>query len=392
VDLDGELGSKLDKVTCDVDHTRLTLSFRHRTEAILWLGKFHDFSQHFIVGGKQWNCTSVKKNPQFILRRVIGASESEHLGRDLTIVTSMARYDEVFETADISYGATRDEQCASEHALAHSVVGIDDDLCVGANADCKGHAKKALPLYDGASGRLKATCTDCYASMSADVFLSVKIHGFKLESMALGFRNMSIDASLQLDATAANSTTLAIDKAIDLVQTTYLLDFKVGAVPFMLYFDVPLTVQAELDFAANAALSFGAAAHLDFGELGLTWDRTNHWQHVTPKMVSTLTPSLSTAASLHVAGHVALTPKFSMHFDRMFSYSLTASPKLDATVAGSEATKQVCLASTYAMDLVSNAELDININLIDFHKDWTFGPTTVGSWSGVPLEKKCVHL
>ena len=39
LDLDGALGSKLDKVTCDLDHTKLTLSFKHRADAVEWIVK-----------------------------------------------------------------------------------------------------------------------------------------------------------------------------------------------------------------------------------------------------------------------------------------------------------------------------------------------------------------
>ena len=76
----------------------------------------------------------------------------------------------------------------------------------------------------------------------------------------------------------------------------------------------------------------------------------------------------------------------------MFKYSLTASPTLDASIKGSEASGQACLDSSYAMDLVAAADLDINIALINFHKDWTYGPKTVGSWSGVPVKRTCVHV
>ena len=58
VDLDGDLGSKLSSVACDIDHTRLTLSFKHRADAVEWFLKFHDFADYFIVGGKKWNCSS----------------------------------------------------------------------------------------------------------------------------------------------------------------------------------------------------------------------------------------------------------------------------------------------------------------------------------------------
>jgi hypothetical protein len=398
VDLDGDLGSKLEGVTCDVDHTRLVLTFKHETTATEWLVKFHDFEQHFIVGGKSWNCTTVVQSPQFILRRVVGASEDGLLGRHLTISTAMARYDEVFESADISYGATADAGCAAKHAAlaVGRGVGIDDQMCVGANANCATTpptAKKPLPLFSAAGGALTATCTDCFAALSADVFLEVHISGFKLQSLSFGLKNVSMDASVGLSAKAAKATTLGLDKTLELLSQTYLLDFKVGSVPFMLYFDVPLAVKADLDLSANAALSFGATARLRFGEIGLTWDKTNHWQHVTPTLTHQLTPSLtSTSASLDVAGSVALTPAFRMHFDRMFSYSLTASPTLDASITGSLASKQACLNSSYAMSLVATSELDINIDLVDFHRDWHWGPTAVGTWSGIPVPSACVPL
>ena len=386
VDLDGDLGSKLSGVTCDVDHTELTLSFKHTTDAVYWLAKFHDFTDHFIVGGKNWNCTSkpTKLHPMYILRRVVSSSESAHLGKDIIVRTAMARYDEVFESADISYGATADRGCLGQT--------VDKPICLGANTACDGRAKKPLPLYTSKSGLLTATCSSCFASLKSDVFLTVKIDGFKLSSLRFGFRNTTLDAHLSVDAHAANATTLAIDKELELVPTTYLLDFKVGAVPFMLFFDVPLHVNAELDLTANAALTFGVDASMALGEVAVTWDPTNHWQHTAPTMTHALTPSLDTSASLEVDGHVALTPSFKLKFDRMFNYDLVASPTLDAEISGSEAAKKVCLDSTYAMDLVASAELDINIPVVDFHKDWAYGPKTVGSWSGVPIKETCVNF
>jgi len=386
VDLDsGDLNSKLSSVTCDVDHTNLVLNFHHRADAILYLAKFHDFKDHFIVGGKQWNCTSEVKTPMFILRRVLASSEGSHLGRDIHVRTSMARYDEVFETADISYGAVADATCAPK-------ADYDKQICLGANDDCHGHVKKALPLYSGLRGQLTATCTDCRAALKSDLFLSLTIRGFKLSHLEIGLRNSTLDAHAVIDAHAANQTTLAIDKQLELVATTYLLDFKVGSVPFMLFFDVPLRVQAELQLSAAADVSFGVHGELGLGDLGLSWDPTNHWRPVTPSLTHALTPSLTTTAALNVGGTLAITPAFHVHFDRMFSYSITASPTLDATVQGSLASKQVCLHADYAMELVSTAELDINIDLLDFHKDWTWGPTTLGKWSGVPVPSKCVKI
>ena len=63
-------------------------------------------------------------------------------------------------------------------------------------------------------------------SLKSDVFLTAYIDGFKLSSLRFG-RNTTLDAHLSVDAHAANATTLAIDKELELVPTTYLLDFKV---------------------------------------------------------------------------------------------------------------------------------------------------------------------
>ena len=152
----------------------------------------------------------------------------------------MARYDEVFEDADITYGASDDDACKQPV--------LDKPVCIGVNTDCQGHALKPLPLYTSKSGSLSATCTDCFASLSTDIYMQMKMGGFKLQSLELGLRNATLDAHITLDARADNKTTLAIDKALELVPQTFLLDFKVGKVPFMLFFDVPLSINAELDF------------------------------------------------------------------------------------------------------------------------------------------------
>ena len=68
--------------------------------------------------------SSTSSRSSFILRRVIAASESAHLGRDIIITTAMARYDEIFSDADISYGILASEPC-EEEADAGAAGGAD---------------------------------------------------------------------------------------------------------------------------------------------------------------------------------------------------------------------------------------------------------------------------
>ena len=168
LDLDG-MASKLSGVTCDIDHTRLTLSFKHRADAIEWIVKLHDFDNHFIVGGAKWNCSrmisSTSSRSSFILRRVIAASESAHLGRDIIITTAMARYDEIFSDADISYGILASEPCEEE-------ADASKHICLGYNTNCKGSATASLPLYSGK--HITASCASCFAALDADVFVNIR--------------------------------------------------------------------------------------------------------------------------------------------------------------------------------------------------------------------------
>ena len=98
------------------------------------------------------------------------------------------------------------------------------------------------------------------------------------------------------------------------------------------------------------------------------------------------------AASLDVTGQLQLSPAFNLHFDQVFSYSLQATPNAHAAVHAAEATQQACLSATYDLDLVSSAQAHINIDLLDFHRDWTWGPTNVFSKAGNVVPQTCVPL
>jgi hypothetical protein len=427
VDLDGDLGSQLSSMACDIDHTRLTLNFHNAAEATEWVVKFHDFSDHFIVGGTRWNCTSVTGRPGYILRRVVGASQGPHLSKTLTITTAMAQYDEVFESADIAYGSSgacdasepRWQAAAAADAAdaaadapmsvsSHTTLGgktiaaaaagndgIDKQLCLGFNTDCHGAASQAYPLFSGK--HLSVSCTDCWASLKTDVFVNVSIGDWKLKSLRGGFQNATLNASAVLGATASANWNVALDKSLPLAATTYLLNFKVGAVPFMLYFDVPMEITGSLEFDSGASLTVGTKASLALGDAFVEWDPVNHWTHTDPRpdFAGAVLPVLSagpTTADVNMNGDIKIVPTFHMHFDQVFSYSLSAAPTAHASVAASQASKQACLSATYDMDLVSTAAAHINIDLIDFHKDWNWGPTTIFSKSGNVVPQTCVPL
>ena len=225
-------------------------------------------------------------------------------------------------------------------------VGYDKHVCFGynTNAGCSG-AKAPIPLYSNA--KVTTTCSDCYAALDADVFVNITIKGWKLESLAAGFTNVNLNSSAVFDAKASAQWSVGIDKTLKLVATDYLLDFKIGPVPFMLFFDVPLEVKGDLTFNTAAEVTLGVTSGIALGSTYVSWDPTRHWQHTKPEFVPSLTPQLATSASLDATADIQLMPSFNVHFDRIFSYSLTANPSLHAEITGSKASGKICMTSTY---------------------------------------------
>merc|ERR1719272_1119223 len=146
----------LEAVTCDLDGTRLKLRFTSDVWAAEYFLKFHDWNDHFIVGGTKWNCTVRQTDaPGLIIRRIVGAQES---GESLNVQASEARYDEIYEDADISF--------SSQGSCDESDVGktADKKVCVGYNSDCTGTATSSLPLYKNSA--VTIACSECFVDFT----------------------------------------------------------------------------------------------------------------------------------------------------------------------------------------------------------------------------------
>jgi len=390
VDLDGDLGNDLNSVTCDLDHTRMTLNFKSQLKRDGWWIKFQGYSNHFLVGGVHWDCSLNASDGGAVFRRVMSPDLfGKHTFSDsFEIRTVVASYDEVFESGDISYQAITDPGCGTQG---------DHEICLGYNADCEsGHAKGPIPLYtspDTSFAQITATCTDCYAAFEADMVFTMQFKAFRLHAFELGLRNASIDTSVVAQVAADKQSTLSLDKQLDGIGSPKLLfNFKVGPVPFVALYDVPIDVSAQLDLNAHADITFGASSKISLGSLDISWDPVNHWQHLTPKLGFQFTPTLASSALLDLKGQVGLKPTFHLEIDKILKYNLMATPTLNAEVSGTEASQQLCLDSTFAMDLTESAELKIDIDIINFHKDWTWGPKNIVSVDKQVVPHKCIHI
>ena len=318
-----------------------------------------------------------------IIRRIVGCDDYS-LSDTLQVKAAEARYDEIYQDADIEF--------ASQGSCSNDLRGSKDkQVCVGYNSDCTGTAKERIALYANKKGDVNLACADCYVDFEMDVFVNVQIRGWAVTNLSTGFRNMAVNASTVIDATAKANWNTGIDKTLPVLQTKYLVDFKIGPVPFMVFFDLPVRMYANLEFASASEATFGAQVNLGLGDAFVSWDPVNHWSHSVPKVVLDVVPQFTTTATLDMEGTVSVTPVLTAHFDRILSYQLTSTNEMDLSIKGSEASKQVCLESSYNVGVKSLTTLDINIPWANIAKDWTWNKDIYESGTK-QVANKCIPL
>ena len=280
------LSLSLSGVTCDIDHTRIKLHFTSEVYSAEWLVKFHDLTDHYLIGGLKWDCPMVDATRGgLIIRRVIGAGLS---GNYITVTAAEAMYDEIYESADISFNTAG--ACSEDDANALGKE-VDKDVCVGWNSDCTSGAKATIPLFSNKATTL--ACDDCFVDFHVDVFIDVSIRGFEVQNLSAGFRNMYANGSLALGAIAKANWNTGVDKTINLVPQTNLINFKVGPVPFLIYFDMPVQITTDVSFNTDADAKFGAALNLQLGDAYVNWTPDKHWSHTKPTPQMSFTPTLT---------------------------------------------------------------------------------------------------
>jgi len=244
VDLDNVTG--LTGMQCDIDNRRMLLSFTSSSDAQAFsqqLGEIEPFQTFVTSLSSDFTDCSAEK---VLVRRFIGVNSTTDPSQ-LVIFADPAKYDEIFQDADVSI------------ASAGSCGDVTEHVCVGVNVDssCQ-DAKQPIPIYQ--NSYLSVSCSDCFLGFSADVFLSLTIHFWKLEGVAAGFKNLQLGGGLLFDMAASAAWSTGVDKNVDLVPQTTILDFKIGIVPVRIWFEVPVEIKADATFHASAEATAGAMA------------------------------------------------------------------------------------------------------------------------------------
>lgn len=368
VNLDGFPG--LESVTCDFDQTSLLLAFPDESHASAFVDAVSGQQQAFVTSVFS-SCVEGEQN----IRRVISAVQS---GSSVELHAVIAKYDELIEEGTISMASA-------------GPCNADQHFCVGVNvnADCT-VAAKPIPLYSNKFVDLQ--CSNCYTAFMGDVFLTLDIKHFKLQSVSAGFKNLEADLSLIMDLKGSAQWSAGYDKVFPIIPSTTVINFRVADLPFKVTFEVPLEVKASATFYAAGEATGGVSAKWVFGDMYATWNSGSGWTHVTPQPQLSWTPQLQTTQPNFSSDFtLSVVPSVTMKLNDVFTYSMTATPIADLKVAGDLSTRTVCANSTVSLNLHSHSELHFDVDWLHIHDDKTWDKDVYSS-GDVDLEQKCIHI
>jgi len=367
-------------VDCDYDQTALNLKFDSNDHVLKFVARIVAGGSFKIFVTSKFNFSSCKSLDLTLVRRVISAEPDASNRVSVQLKAIIANYDELIQDGTISLAPSG--PCAP---------AVDQRFCVGLNVDdACADAKAPIAIYSNPF--ISITCADCFTAFVADAFLVIKLSNWKVVSLQAGFQNMSVLSTAVIDMKAEASWSAGVDKTFPIIPSSTLIDFAIGPIPFKVSFEIPLTVQANAMMHAIAEAEFGVTSQWALGNMFVSWDETHGWSHVTPTPTFSWQPQLKTTdPQFNAAASFSIVPSVSMHFNNLFSYTMTATPELDVTVSGDLSSRQVCSNTTAHVIVSSHAELKIDVDWLHIHDDKVWDKTVYDS-GVVTLESKCITL
>jgi hypothetical protein len=359
----------LEELQCDIDGTRLKIEFVGIVHATYYNTKW-EIGKSYLVGGGSKGCPLLPSQLEagFLLRYVTGSYQN---GTTVYVDTAPAQYDQIYEHADISFGSTG-VSCES------AGLGVSQHVCVGINSDDCESSKATIPVYQNAD--LNLQCTNCFAALEADIFFTLTIKEFAVQSLVAGFQNVKINAGAEVSFDAQKSWSVGTDKDLELVPKTPVIQFSIVEVPFALYFEAPMSMHVEATLPTTATAVAGLTATYSMDELSLDWAPSSGWQQNTT--IPELSHQIQASGDASFSGQatISLVPTFKLMANQMFHMSTTVTPVFNLKVNGDAAKEQICETANYSAKIDAEAEFKLNIPWLHINDD--------KKWSGEVFSKQ----
>ena len=374
VDLDSYTG--ITAMSCNNEQSDILLTFASASHAAEFVDAVYaNDPHHTFITSEFARCQMPHSNTVHRVRRVVSAVVTD---ASVEVRAVPSAYSELIQEGSVSIASA-------------GPCDADQHFCVGYNVDaqCSG-AAKSMPLYSNKFVDL--SCSSCYAAFQGDVFLTLDIKRFKLQSVSAGFKNLVADVALIMDLKGSARWGAGYDKVFPVIPSSTGISFSIGKLPFHVSFEMPLEVKVSASFDASAAATAGVSSKISFGDMYASWSSIGGWSHVAPHPQLSWSPTLQTQQPEFSGDFsVSLVPTVTMKLNDVFTYSLTANPSADLKVGNDASVRSVCANSTVSVDVHAHSELHFDVDWLHVHDDKTFDKDVYASGTH-SLEQKCVQL
>jgi len=347
----------------DIDNTRILIEFSGTTYLQKFIKSITSISPIFTID-------------DIDIRRILDFNLTK--SNEIELMTTTAKYDELFETADVSLNTA--SKC-------------DDSIpiCLGVNTNGKcDTAQGEIPIYS--NPYISVTCSNCFVGFYTDVFFEMHIKWFKLESIAGGFKNIALNSALVIDTKGNYAWSAGIDKTLPIIKPTTIISFHIGPIPIRIWFDINVEEKADISLSTAGEIVVGANMKWNLGDNYLSWDPNNHWIHHSTKPVFTGEPILSVSGNINANSKVSLVPTISLYVDNIYTFRTEIEPIIFGKVYGTIAERKVCAELDYEFDIKVESELSINIPWVHIHYDKIFDWKTIYDTGIQSIATKCVKF
>jgi hypothetical protein len=360
------------RVNCDLTNIELVVDFNSVPDAYNFYRSVTSGPDRFVTGGK-YNCSEVQLDAMMLMRKVI---DVEINGISVLLRTTQGTYEDIIKDGDMTVDRI---ETPGEHSKT---------FCFGVNVneDCD-KAKRPLPIFK--NKYFDVTCSNCFVGAKATAFFDLKISWFKLRRVAAGLKDIQINGAFVLDLAAEGSASCGTDKTYRLVDAGLIVQFWIGPIPVVIWYEVPLRVVANAQMQASATATAGAKANWKFGDAYVKWDENSGWGVVRPHPSFTWEPQIKGQATLNAEASLSVQPSFIVHVMRLVETGIHVAPTIMATAKGDTEKKELCLDLNYEIKAEVHAAVSINLPIIKLFEK-KFGPYEVVNTGVKPIGHWCI--
>lgn len=359
------------KVTCDVNDIEMIIDFNSIPEAYALYQRIKDEGYEKYLTSLKYNCTNSKTKPFVNIKQILTVELNSN---QILIRTALGSYENLFRQGQAKVEAVEESE------------GYTKNLCFGANAntDCTAGIQP-IPIYK--NDYISLTCSDCFVGAKATAFFEFKVSWFKLRHVGAGLKNIGVNGAFVLEMKAQASASGGIDKTLNTVATGLVLQFYIGPVPIVVWYEIPLRLVANTAINAQAFAKAGVKATWRLGDAFVEWDERTGWKRgrITPSF--SWNHVLDGDVSFNADASLSICPSFVLHVINIVEAGLVVEPTLLAKAEGNIKTKQLCAEMLYKIIAKLYAKITMNLPLIKL-KEIKFGPyellntgeKTIGKW------------